>query len=209
MYLHFTPRLLHWLYPDLVWHMPRTSKTIYLTFDDGPIPGVTPWVLETLATYGAKATFFCVGDNIQRNPEILQQVLNAGHRLGNHTYHHLKGLKSTTADYLQDTAACQQLLQPLLRPEEPKLFRPPYGLFSKQQRQQLQQEYNVVMWDVLSADYDTTLSAEACLHKSIHYTQAGSIIVFHDSLKAWKRLHWALPRYLQYFHERGFSFASL
>lgn len=209
MYLHFTPRLLHWCYPRLLWHMPRSSKTIYLTFDDGPVPEVTPRVLEMLQAYGAKATFFCVGENVQKHPEVLAQVVKEGHRLGNHTQHHLMGSSTTAEAYWQDVAACQQALLPYMPADASLLFRPPYGRFTAQQRRQLQPHYQLVMWDVLAADYDNRLAAEDCLRKSIEYTKPGSIIVFHDSIKAWERLKFVLPRYLQHFYHQGYTFATL
>jgi peptidoglycan/xylan/chitin deacetylase (PgdA/CDA1 family) len=193
----------------MLWHKPRSTKKIYLTFDDGPIPEVTPRVLEMLEQWKAKATFFCVGDNVQKHPQVLKQVIDQGHRLGNHTYHHLKGVKVSTEIYMQDVALCQQLLQPELPDAAPLLFRPPYGRFTKEQRRALSPNFTLVMWDVLSADYDARLAPETCLQKSIRYTQAGSIVVFHDSLKAWERLQWVLPRYLEHFSRKGYTFASL
>lgn len=209
MYLHFTPRLLHWLYPHLLWHMPREEKILYLTFDDGPIPEVTPAVLAILQEWKAKATFFCVGDNVRKHPQVAAQVVVAGHRLGNHTYHHLKGTTTEQLQYLQDVALCQEVLEPYQAGSSTKLFRPPYGRFTRQQLSELRQEYRLVMWDVLPADFDPSLSPEECLQKSIKYTRPGSIVVFHDSLKAWDRLQWVLPRYLQHFHQQGYRFSVL
>ena len=209
MYLHFTPRIFQLLFPGLLWHMPRASKTIYLTFDDGPIPEVTPQVLKILATWKANATFFCVGDNVRKHPDVLRQVLAAGHRLGNHTFHHLNGLKTADETYLEDVALCQQELKPFAAPAKQALFRPPYGRIGRKQRRSLLQDYKIVMWDVLSADFDAKLSAEKCLRKTIYYTRPGSVVVFHDSLKAWERLQWVLPRYLEHFSSRGFTFATL
>jgi peptidoglycan-N-acetylglucosamine deacetylase len=209
MYLHFTPRWLHRLYPELLWHMPRNSPQLYLTFDDGPIPEVTPQVLALLERWNAKATFFCVGENVRKHPQILEQLLVAGHCIGNHTQHHLKGYKTPLPDYLQDVARCREALATHGALQEPLLFRPPYGRFTRLQRRQLQPHYRLVMWDVLSADYDPGLSAADCLAKSIRHSRAGSIIVFHDSLKAWDKLQWVLPRYLQHFAERGYQFSAL
>ncbi len=189
--------------------MPRSSKIIYLTFDDGPLPTITPRVLNMLELYQAKATFFCVGDNVRKYPDVLAQVVAAGHRLGNHTYHHLEGTKTDTEAYLQNTASCQQLLNRFLVGGEQPLFRPPYGRFKKKQREQLQQDYRIVMWDVLPADFDQSLTAEECLSKSIRYTRPGSIVVFHDSQKAWERLQLVLPAYLQHFYHQGYTFAAL
>lgn len=210
MYLHYTPRLLHWLYPGMLWHRPRNQPLLYLTFDDGPIPEVTPAVLDILSQWNARATFFCVGDNIRKHPVLAQQLVDGGHRLGNHTFHHLKGSRTDTTAYLQNVADCQQILKPYITDSaEVPLFRPPYGRFTAAQRRQLQRMYTLVMWDVLSADFDPKLSAEKCLRKSIYYTRPGSIVVFHDSLKAWKKLQWVLPRYLQHFHQKGFAFEAL
>ena len=209
MYLHYTPRLLHWMYPQLLWHMPRNSKTIYLTFDDGPIPEVTSEVIEILDHWHAKATFFCVGDNVLRHPEVLSQVVQKGHSLGNHTFHHIKGTTTSPADYLQEVTKCQQVLEPFLSESDNLLFRPPYGRFTREQQKLLKRDYTLVMWDVLPADFDPALSIEACLQKSIRYTRPGSIVVFHDSLKAWERLQWVLPQYLDHFSRLGYTFAAL
>lgn len=220
MYLHYTPRLLHWLYPKLLWHMPRSSRQLFLTFDDGPIPEVTPRVLEILEKWNAKATFFCVGDNVGKHPEVFRQLVDSGHRIGNHTQHHLRGTTCSQKDYLENVALCQQALRQhglpqqelsgtLTAAEQRPLFRPPYGRFTQKQRQQLQKQYRLVMWDVLSADFDKNISPQRCLQKSIYHSRPGSIIVFHDSVKAWDRLQWVLPRYLQHFSDLGYTFSSL
>jgi peptidoglycan/xylan/chitin deacetylase (PgdA/CDA1 family) len=206
--LYKTPWLLKKLLPRYTWHREAGGKVLYLTFDDGPIPEVTPWVLEVLAKYEAKATFFCVGENVARHPEVARQVLAQGHRLANHTFHHLKGWYTPLQQYLENTQMCQQELLKL-QPDAPKLFRPPYGRITGAQGRVLQKEYELVMWDVLTNDYDRSLSPEECLRQSIKSTQSGSIIVFHDSLKAQRNLLYALPRYVAHFTSLGYTFQTL
>jgi len=225
MYLIKSPLLLKWYYPSLLWNKSRTEKVIYLTFDDGPIPNVTDFVLKTLKVFNAKATFFCIGDNIVKHPEVFERVKTNGHAIGNHTFNHLKGWKTDDETYLQNTIKCQELTKT-------NLFRPPYGRIKKSQilslkskvlspksiYQNQQADSNlksqilnlqIVMWDVLSGDFDTKLSPEKCYQNVIKHTENGSIIVFHDSLKAFDRLSYALPKVLAYFTEKGFTFSSL
>tara|TARA_R110001592_G_scaffold22974_4_gene90811 strand:+ start:789 stop:1409 length:621 start_codon:yes stop_codon:yes gene_type:complete len=206
MLLHKTPIFAHWLYPSLVWKQSSKEKVIYLTFDDGPIPEVTPWVLKTLDEFKAKATFFCVGENIHKHPDILKEVIKRGHSVGNHTYHHLNGWKTDAIDYLKDFLKCEEELQNLN--QGGRLFRPPYGKISAKQIKQLSSR-KIIMWDVLSGDFSKKLSPETVLAKSIRYSKPGSIIVFHDSLKAFDNLQYALPRYLEYFQSKGFTFKPL
>lgn len=195
----------------MLWNKSRTEKVIYLTFDDGPIPNVTEFVLKTLKAFNAKATFFCIGDNIVKHPEIYAKVIKDSHAIGNHTFNHLKGWKTDDETYLQNTLKCQQLTQT-------NLFRPPYGRIKKSQIASLQSlvqspksdsKLNIVMWDVLSGDFDIKLSPEKCYQNVIKHTENGSIIVFHDSLKAFDRLEYALPRVLKYFTDKGFTFSTL
>ena len=204
------PKLLQAVYGKRLWRLPASEKVLYLTFDDGPVPEVTPWVLEQLAAYKAKATFFCIGDNIRKHPEVFQQVLNAGHRIGNHTQHHVKGWKTTPTEYLEEVALCQtEILNAGARSED-KLFRPPYGqLRSKQSRQLQRLGYKIVMWDILSADFDTDLDGDACMENVLTYSKPGSIIVFHDSIKAQPRLEVALPAILKSFSEKGYEFRCI
>lgn len=205
MYLIKSPLLLKWYYPSLLWNKSRTEKVIYLTFDDGPIPNVTDFVLKTLKVFNAKATFFCIGDNIVKHPEVFERVKNDGHAIGNHTFNHLKGWKTDNETYLQNTLKCQELTQT-------NLFRPPYGRIKKSQISNLKSQIpglKIVMWDVLSGDFDTQLSPEKCYQNVIKHTENGSIIVFHDSLKAFDRLSYALPKVLAYFSEKGFTFSTL
>lgn len=206
--LYKTPWLLRKLLPGYTWRRETSEKRLFLTFDDGPIPEVTPWVLEQLRKYGAKATFFCVGDNLHQHPEIARQAVAEGHLLANHTYNHLKGWQTPPQEYAANTALCQQEVE-RLQPSIKKLFRPPYGRISNKQGRQLQSSYEIIMWDVLTNDYDQSLSPGGCLRQSIKYTQSGSIIVFHDSLKAKRNMMYALPRFLEHFTRRGYTFETL
>ncbi|QIX63566.1 polysaccharide deacetylase family protein [Hymenobacter sp. BT18] len=204
------PEPLRRLLPECWWQMPATGRTLYLTFDDGPIPEETPFVLEQLARFDAKATFFCVGDNVVRHPAIARAVLAAGHRLANHTHHHLSGWTTPRAEYLADVARCQEaLLDVLPEPEVRPLLRPPYGRITLPLARILNEQYQLIMWDVLTCDYDHTLAPEDCLQTAIGYSRPGSIVVFHDSLKASRNLRYVLPRYLEHFAEQGFTFAAI
>jgi peptidoglycan/xylan/chitin deacetylase (PgdA/CDA1 family) len=201
-YLVKTPVLLKWFYQGLTWNKNRKEHVLYLTFDDGPIPEVTPFVLETLEKYQAKATFFCIGDNVQKHPEIFEAVKSAGHTIGNHTFNHLRGWDTADVSYLENTQKCNDLVQA-------KLFRPPHGRAKKSQLKILKKQYEVIMWDVLSGDFDTDLSPQKCYQNVIDKSSNGSIIVFHDSLKAWPRLEYALPKALEYWQQQGYLFRSL
>ncbi|RWY55635.1 polysaccharide deacetylase family protein [Mucilaginibacter gilvus] len=205
MYLVKTPRLLKWLYPNLIWDAGPGARCIYLTFDDGPIPIVTPFVLNILKQYNAKATFFCIGDNIDKHPDVFNEVKNAGHAIGNHTYNHLKGWDTGNETYLDNFLQADKLVAS-------SLFRPPYGRIKRAQIKLLKQarpDLKIMMWDVLSGDFDTALEPEACLKKVIKHTEAGSIIVFHDSLKAFDRMQYVLPRAMEYWSKQGYTFGAL
>lgn len=205
MYLTNSPFWLQWFYPSLTWHKSRAKKQVYLTFDDGPIPVVTPFVLNTLKKFDALATFFCIGDNVRQNPEIYADVLACGHRVGNHTYNHLKGWDCNTNDYMANFKKCDELVQSTL-------FRPPYGRIKRSQITALKSlvpELDIVMWDVLSGDFDTSISPEKCLDNVLKNVRNGSIIVFHDSLKAFPRLEAVLPLVLEKLSARGFDFQKL
>jgi peptidoglycan/xylan/chitin deacetylase (PgdA/CDA1 family) len=205
MYLVKSPLLLKWYYPSLVWNKSRSEKAIYLTFDDGPIPVVTDFVLNTLKNFGCKATFFCIGDNIRKHPDIFQQIKNDGHAIGNHTYNHLKGWKTADDTYIQNFQDCQELTGT-------SLFRPPYGRIKKSQIKALRSinpQLQIMMWDVLSGDFDTSLAPEKCFENVIRNTQNGSVIVFLDSLKAFDRLSFALPAAIGYLLKQGYHFHTL
>ena len=200
MYGVKTPGLLKLLFKKLTWDVPVKSKTLFLTFDDGPTPQVTEFVLTTLAQFNAKATFFCLGKNIERHPAIFKKILLAGHGIGNHTYSHKNGWKTANEIYLNDVAAF---------PYRTKLFRPPYGRISLSQIALLKSEYSIIMWDVLSGDFDTTISNEQCLSNVIDHARPGSIIVFHDSMIAQERMEYALPKVLEHYTTKGYCFEKI
>ena len=198
------------LYPDFVWRKNEQEKRIYLTFDDGPIPEITEFVLETLDTYRAKATFFCIGDNIRKNPQIFEKLIQDGHTIGNHTFNHLKGWTTDNQVYYENVERCQiEINKQKDQSKTPKLFRPPYGRIKKSQAKILLPQYDIIMWDVLSGDFSLELSRETVLQKTLKHTEAGSIVLFHDSIKANKHMSFALPRFLEHFSERGFEFLKL
>ena len=204
-FLHKSNFLFRTAYPELWWKIDNDAEpTLYLTFDDGPIPDVTEFVLEQLDKYSAQATFFCIGDNVRKHRDVLYTVLEAGHMVGNHTYNHLNGWKTEDALYLENIQKCQTQLG-----VDTTLFRPPYGRVKKTQVAQVLEKYSIVMWDVLTGDFDRRLPPEVCLRKTIQYTEPGSIVVFHDSLKAWPTLRYVLPRTLAHFAERGYSFRAI
>ncbi|QDO92966.1 polysaccharide deacetylase family protein [Formosa sediminum] len=199
-----TPKLIKGIFPNYVWDMPLLdNKTIYLTFDDGPHPEITPWVLKTLACYNAKATFFCIGDNVRKYPETFTNTINAGHSIGNHTFNHLNGWHTNTNEYVKNVEKAAQLIPS-------KLFRPPYGKIKNKQANILRQHgYKIIMWSIISFDWDKNLKAEQCLNHVIKHAEDGHIIVFHDSLKAAKNMQFALPKVLAYFSEKGYQFKGL
>ena len=207
------PGFIKWIYKKRIWEGPANDRAVYLTFDDGPIPEVTPWVLDQLRTYNARATFFCIGDNIQKHPGIFRQVVAEGHSVGNHTYNHLNGWKTSAAEYLLNTLKAQQVIDKNLQQKKPvknPLFRPPYGKMSGKQAKQLRQRgFKVVMWSVLSMDYNSALSAENCTKNVLNAVRPGSIIVFHDSLKAQRNLEKILPAVLAHLSNGGYSFEAL
>ena len=200
-----SPFWLKWLYPTLTWHKTRKEKCVYLTFEDGPIPLVTPYVINTLKKFNCKATFFCIGDNINKHPSIFSEVLAAGHAIGNHTYNHLKGWKSENKNYIKNIEACAALTGS-------RLFRPPYGRIKASQIGLIRKQFpetEIVMWDVLSGDFDESISKEKCVQNVLGNTKNGSIIVFHDSQKAFARLEYALPVIIENLAKRGFEFKTL
>jgi peptidoglycan/xylan/chitin deacetylase (PgdA/CDA1 family) len=190
------------MYPDFIWRIPEKEKTIYLTFDDGPIPEVTPWVLEQLEKYDAKATFFCVGENITKHPEVFSQILKHGHSVGNHTYNHLNGWKTQQEEYFAN-------FEDFEKQQTTVLFRPPYGRIKKKQAIEILKTHKIIMWSVLTKDYSSSISEEKCLKNAIKNTSSGSIVLFHDSLKANRNLYYALPRFLEHFSKQGYTFEKL
>ena len=209
-----TNALIKRIFSNYVWDVSNTENKIYLTFDDGPIPEITEWVLEELKKYEAKATFFCIGDNIQKYPEIFEKVIKDGHSVGNHTFNHLNGWETSTKEYIENSIQCSvignQSPNCKLKTENCQLFRPPYGKIKTSQAKKLRQlGYKIIMWDVLSADYDTSISPEKCLENVLKNVTSGSIIVFHDSVKAFPNLEYTLPKALKYWAAKGFVFEKL
>ena len=202
MLISSVPNILTRMFPSLVWKVDETQKTIYLTFDDGPIPETTEWILKTLQQFNAKATFFCVGDNVRKYPELFQQILDEGHLVGNHTYNHLNGWNTSVDEYIENVEKAAKLIKS-------NLFRPPRGMIRIDQAQKLLEKYHIVMWNVLSVDYDKDVSQQQCLKNVTSNAKAGSIVVFHDSLKAQKNMQYALPKTLEYYAEKGYHFAKL
>jgi peptidoglycan-N-acetylglucosamine deacetylase len=200
-----TPFFLPWLYPQLTWHIPAEEKVIYLTFDDGPVPGPTEYVLHVLSEFKVKATFFCIGDNIRKHPEVFKRIQKEGHAMGNHTQNHLKGWVTASSRYIENTHQCEHELGAA---NTGKLFRPPYGRITRKQIGLLS-EYQIIMWDVLTHDYNKNISPQRCLEQSVRATRAGSIVVFHDSLKAERNMTYVLPKYIQHFQTRGYTFRSI
>ncbi|MHC5201924.1 polysaccharide deacetylase family protein [Myroides sp. LJL119] len=202
-------KILPLVYPSLTWNINSSKKTIYLTFDDGPIPQVTPWVLKILKDFQVKATFFCIGDNVKKHPDIFKQIIAQGHTVGNHTFNHLNGWETDLKTYLNNLEKCQEILEKDLS-STTKLFRPPYGKITRDQIKIIQKQgYQIIMWSNLTQDYNLNLTPKACLKKSIKQIKQGNIIVFHDSIKAQKNLTYTLPRLLEYLLDQGYSFSCL
>ena len=208
-----TNRFIKKIFSKYIWDIHNSENKIYLSFDDGPTPEITEWVLEELKKYNAKATFFCIGNNIEKHPEIFAKVANEGHSIGNHTFNHLNGWKTSTKEYLENVNLCESSilnLKSTILNLQPKLFRPPYGKIKLSQSKKLGQlSYKIIMWDVLSADFDTSISKEKCLDNVIKNTKSGSIIVFHDSVKAFPNLEYSLPKALKYWAAKGFIFERM
>ncbi|MDP2540209.1 polysaccharide deacetylase family protein [Tenacibaculum discolor] len=206
LYFIKTPRILKQLFAKYTWSFFTNKKEIYLTFDDGPIPQVTEFVLDQLHNFNAKATFFCIGDNIRKHPAVFSRIVNEGHSVGNHTFNHLNGWKSSNTAYIENISKCESLLPD----QKTKLFRPPYGKIKrKQAKQLLASDYKIIMWDVLSADFNSSITKEKCLQNVLENAQNGSIIVFHDSIKASDKLYYALPKVLKEFSQRGYDFKAI
>jgi len=200
-----SPFWLKKIYSDLFWEIPTIQKKIYLTFDDGPHPTITMKVLDVLKTYNAKATFFCIGNNVVKYPEVYKRIIDEGHTVGNHTFNHLNGWKTTDELYLND-------INKAIENIDSNLFRPPYGRISRFQIQQLlkpKYKMKLIMWSVLSGDFDPDISDEKCLNNVLLSTKEGSIIVFHDSEKAAEKMLYALPKVLEHFSKKGFSFEKI
>lgn len=197
------PNWIKWIYPRFIWQMAKQEKSIYLTFDDGPHPRITPMVLDLLSKYDAKATFFCIGDRVNRYPEIFTRLKAEGHAVGNHTQHHLNGWKTSTEEYLNDVEKANVLIQS-------NLFRPPYGRIKQSQvRLLMKQGYKIVMWTILSADYDKNTAKEVCAARVTDLIENGMIYLFHDSEKAEKRMGYSLEKLLEIATSKGFTFRKI
>ncbi|MCC8071654.1 MAG: polysaccharide deacetylase family protein [Bacteroidales bacterium] len=203
MLIEQPPLLYRLLFPEAIWRIKRSrQKVVYLTFDDGPIPEVTPWVLDLLDEYKVKATFFLVGDNVARHPELFEEIKARGHHYGNHTMHHLQGFKVTTLRYMRDITEANDLI-------DSPLFRPPHGLLRWAQAAAIKHRYNIVMYDLVTRDYSKVLTGPEVLNNVKHYARNGSIIVFHDSLKAEENLRYALPRAIEWLRSEGYHFRRI
>ena len=190
---------LRWLYPSAIWRMDPTEKAVYLTFDDGPIPESTPWLIETLDRYNVKATFFMVGDNVRKYPELLELIRSHGHRLGNHTFNHIGGITVSSKRYLRNANEADKLIQS-------NLFRPPRGWMRNAQYIRLRRHYTIVMWDLVTRDYSKRLTAEEVFENVKNYTRNGSIITFHDSLRSIDKLKKILPKCIEWLRDEGYEF---
>jgi len=200
-----TPHIFKIIFKNWVWSLSSKEKVLYLTFDDGPTPKITNWTLNKLKEYNAKATFFCIGKNIAEHPSIYQKIINHNHSIGNHTNNHLNGFKTETEFYLKNIDFPKN--NP---PQTSKLFRPPYGKLKLSQSKKIRKKgYKIIMWDVLSADFDTTITPKDCLENVIKNTQNGSIIVFHDSIKSQEKLQYVLPKILEYYSKKGYCFKAI
>ena len=228
MFIEQPARFLRWIYPHAVWRMDPSSKAVYLTFDDGPIPEATPFVLETLARYGIKATFFMVGDNVRKYPDVFRKVVEAGHRIGNHTFNHIGGLRWLSKNYLKNTQKAQEviereilkiandkqqddsssvILHSSLTKDSSLLFRPPHGWMRALQYKVIRKQgYKIIMWDLVTRDYSRNLTAEEVLDNVKQYARNGSIVTFHDSLRSIDKLHQMLPEALEWLISQGYEF---
>lgn len=208
------PSKANWLFrllmPSALWQVATAQKEVFLTFDDGPIPEVTDWVLDTLKEHNISATFFSVGDNIRKNPEIFKRIVKEGHSVGNHTYHHLKGWQTHNEAYYLNIWKWEKEVANLgVSISNKPLFRPPYGQISFAQAKFLREKFQIVMWSIVTGDFDKSLDKEDCFKKSVALTRPGTVIVFHDSLKAEQNLRYILPRYIAKMKELGYAFSKL
>lgn len=218
MLIEQPPRLLRLLYPRALWRVENAEQAVFLTFDDGPIPEVTPWVLDVLDHYGVRATFFMVGDNIRKHPEEFREVVRRGHTIGNHTFHHISGHIHGDYHFTTDVEECQQIIDHGIRSVLPDfrrgdaelpLFRPPHGWMKRKQYHYVAERYRVIMWDLVTRDYSRNLNAEDVVRNVRRYARNGSIITFHDSLKSIGKLRTALPAAIEWLRAEGYAFRTL
>jgi peptidoglycan/xylan/chitin deacetylase (PgdA/CDA1 family) len=208
MVWHTVPSLVQQFFPKRIWNGSPDENRIYLTFDDGPVPGVTEFVLDELAKRNQLATFFVVGDNVRKHPELAKRIYDSGHQVGNHTFHHLNGWKTDLQSYLKNVELCQEILSEKLGLEA-TIFRPPYGLMTQAQAKLVMKTHQIAMWSLLAGDYDDRLGSEQILEKTIKYSQPGKIVVFHDQERTAKVLPEFLPTYLDYLMDQGWSTSTL
>ena len=210
MYLIKIPYIIKQWFPKYVWSISTKSKEIYLTFDDGPTPKITEFVLNELKKYNAKATFFCIGNNIVKHPEIFRKIINEEHKIGNHTQNHLNGWTTKTDDYIKNIEQAQKAIQKTIPSCKTNLFRPPYGKIKrKQAKRLLNKGYKIIMWSVLSGDFDCYNSSEMCFKNVVRNTKKGNIIVFHDNEKAKGNMQKTLTKVLAYYSNKGYKFRTL
>ncbi|SHF77563.1 Peptidoglycan/xylan/chitin deacetylase, PgdA/CDA1 family [Dysgonomonas macrotermitis] len=203
MFIEQPPFFYRFLFPGGIWRMPsKEEKVIYLTFDDGPIPEITPWVLDLLDRYNIKATFFCVGDNVKKHPEEYEEVLRRGHTVGNHTFNHVQGIRTLSKNYIKNTEKAAEYIKSTL-------FRPPHGHMRLPQFFKLRKDYHIILWDVVTRDYSKRQTPEEVLDNVKHYARNGSVIVFHDSVKAEKNMKYALPLAIEWLKEQGYVFKTI
>lgn len=202
MYLNKTPDILKPIYKDLVWDVPTDKNEVFITFDDGPVPMATPYALDVLKEKGVPATFFCIGDNVRKYPDIYERIKAEGHLIGNHSLNHLNGWKYNDFSYVKNVLECARLV-------DSRLYRPPYGKIKRSQAAALGKRFSIIMWDVISGDFDRNVSKEKCVENVVKNTVAGSIIVFHDSGKAYEKMAYALPLVIDQLKEKGFSFGLI
>lgn len=199
----YTSRLIKYAYPGyFIWDMPAENKDLYLTFDDGPVAGITDKILNILDVFNVKATFFCVGENVEREPVLYRKLIEKGHMTGNHTYNHLNGWKTDGETYLSNVAKCRSVV-------DSDIFRPPYGRITYKQAGALKKNYKIIMWSLLTYDFDKRISPAECLDKAIKNTRNGAIVVFHDNIKAFSNMSYALPLYIESSLNKGFTFKTL
>ncbi|MEZ4910508.1 MAG: polysaccharide deacetylase family protein [Saprospiraceae bacterium] len=202
MYLVHTPNFVRTFFSEYLWHIDTQEKCIYLTFDDGPIEELTPWILDTLAQYDAKATFFCVGENVHKNSDIYYRLHSEGHTIGNHTYNHLNGWNTDVQTYMENVQRCDLMVSS-------PLFRPPYGKLKPSQSAEIRKSMQIVMWDILSGDFDASLSKEDCYSNIVTNYSKGSIIVLHDNIKSEEKVKYVLPKLLDHLYSRGYRCENL
>jgi peptidoglycan/xylan/chitin deacetylase (PgdA/CDA1 family) len=202
MYFIETPAIIKYLYPSYTWNINDGTQSVYITFDDGPHPDSTPVILDILKSNNAKATFFCSGEKAKLNPGIIAEIIENDHSPGNHAFSHINGWRAGKKAYIENVKACNEFVNS-------KLFRPPYGRITNAQKKELQLQYQIVMWSLMPGDFDIKVNKEKCLERSIRYTKPGTIIVLHDSINTIEKLQYILPKYIQHFNKKGYTFKSL